>query len=178
MTKPIEDAKNKIKDIIDKIKGFFSGMKLEFPKIKLPHFSIKPSGWKIGDLLQGEIPTLGISWYAKAMNSPMIMNEPTIFGYNAKTGNLLGGGEAGSEVVAGTGTLMNMIQSAVAEQNEAVVYYMQKITEILAVYFPQVLEGLEHDISMDGVIVARTLAPHMNKELAKIQKNQERGGAK
>ena len=114
MQKPIESAKNKIKDIIDTIKGFFSGMKLSFPNIKLPHFSIKPSGWQIGDLLKGKIPSLGISWYSKAMNNPMIMNKPTIFGYDAGTGNLLGGGEAGSELVVGTNTLLSMIKSAVA----------------------------------------------------------------
>ena len=34
------------------------------PHIKLPHFTIKPRGWKIGDLLKGSIPSLGISWYS------------------------------------------------------------------------------------------------------------------
>ena len=38
--KPVEAAKNAVKGIIDKITGFFSGMKLELPKIKLPHFKI------------------------------------------------------------------------------------------------------------------------------------------
>ena len=114
MVRPIEKARDLIKGIIDNIKGFFSNMKLKFPNISLPHFSIKPSGWQIGDLLKGKIPSLGISWYSKAMNNPMIMNKPTIFGYDAGTGNLLGGGEAGSELVIGTNTLLNMIKSAVA----------------------------------------------------------------
>ena len=114
MSKPMEKARDLIKGIIDKIKGFFSGMKLSFPSLKLPHFGISPKGWKIGDLLKGSIPKLDISWYAKAMNNPMIMNKPTIFGYDAGTGNLLGGGEAGSELVVGTNTLLSMIKSAVA----------------------------------------------------------------
>ena len=114
MVRPIEKARDLIKGIIDNIKGFFSNMKLKFPNISLPHFSIKPSGWQIGDLLKGKIPSLGISWYSKAMNNPMIMNKPTIFGYDAGTGNLLGGGEAGSELVVGTNTLLSMIKSAVA----------------------------------------------------------------
>ena len=42
----------------------------------------------------------------------MILNTPTIFG--ASGGNLLGAGEAGSETVVGTNSLMSMIQSAVA----------------------------------------------------------------
>lgn len=85
ITNPIETAKNTIKGIIDAIKGFFSGFKINLPHIKLPHFSIKPSGWQIGDLLEGKIPSLGIDWYAKGgeFNSPQI----------------IGVGEAGRETV-------------------------------------------------------------------------------
>ena len=114
LSAPFEKAKDAIKSVVDKIKGFFTNLKLTFPSIKLPHFTVKPSGWQIGDLLKGKIPSLGISWYAKAMNNPMIMNKPTIFGYDAGTGNLLGGGETGSELVVGTNTLLSMIKSAVA----------------------------------------------------------------
>ena len=125
MTKPIEKARDTIKGIVDKIKGFFSGMKISFPNIKLPHFSVSPAGWSIGDLLKGSIPKLGIEWYAKAMNNPMLMTEPTIFGYNPKTGAVMGGGEAGSEVVSGTNTLMNMIgdvvDSRTAAQNDRII---------------------------------------------------------
>jgi phage-related protein len=128
MTAPIEKARDTIKGIVDRIKGFFSGMSISIPKIKLPHFSISPSGWKIGDLLEGSIPKLGISWYAKAMDNPIIMTKPTIFGYNGATGELMGGGEVpGGEVVSGTNTLMNMIQTAVAAQNEAVVKVLTAI---------------------------------------------------
>lgn len=64
MTSPIENAKNTISGIIDRIKGFFN-INLSFPNIPLPHFQINPRGWDISDLLQGEIPSLGINWYAK-----------------------------------------------------------------------------------------------------------------
>lgn len=114
LSAPFEKAKDAIKSVVDKIKGFFTNLKLTFPNISLPHFSLSPRGWKIGDLLKGKIPKLSIDWYAKAMNNPMIMNKPTIFGYDAGTGNLLGGGEAGSELVVGTNTLLSMIKSAVA----------------------------------------------------------------
>ena len=46
--KPVEAAKNAVKGIIDKITGFFSGMKLELPKIKLPHFKISDEYGKNG----------------------------------------------------------------------------------------------------------------------------------
>ena len=175
MTKPIEKARDTIKGIIDKIKGFFSGMKLSFPKIKVPHFSIKPSGWKIGDLLEGSIPKLGIEWYAKAMKQPMVMDQPTVFGYNSASGKLMGGGEAGSEVVSGTNTLMGMIQSAVASENGVLVYYFNKIIEILATYFPQVLSAAGHNIvTEDGTILAY-YAPKFDKELGKIKERKDRG---
>ena len=84
VTSPIETAKNIIKNIIDKIKGFFN-FDFKLPKIKLPHFYIKPKGWSIGDLLDGEIPSLGIDWYAKGG----IFRSPSVIGV----------GEAGPEAV-------------------------------------------------------------------------------
>lgn len=107
---PINKAKDFVKGVIDKIKSFFQ-FKVELPKIKLPHFGITPSGWKLGDLLKGSIPKLGINWYAKAMNNGMILDNPTVFGVS-RNGNLLGAGEAGPEVVVGAKSLMTMIREA------------------------------------------------------------------
>lgn len=74
------------RNMVEKIKGFFK-FDVSLPHIKLPHFSISPAGWKIGDLLKGVKPSLGIQWYAKGG----IMQSPTIFG--------LAGGEAGQEAI-------------------------------------------------------------------------------
>lgn len=172
ITKPIEKARDIIKGIVDKIKGFFSGMKISFPDIKLPHFSIKPKGWKIKDLLEGSIPSLGIDWYAKAMDNPLVMSKPTIFGYNPASGRFQGGGEAGTEVVSGASTLMNMIQTAVAEKNEELVYYLQKLVEILATFFPQVLERA---VVLDTGATVGALAIPMNEALGKISARKDRG---
>lgn len=81
---PIQTARDTIKGIVDKIKGFFS-FTVPKPNVPLPHFKITPSGWKVGDLLQGKIPTLSIDWYA----SGGIFNAPSIIGV----------GEAGPEAV-------------------------------------------------------------------------------
>ena len=110
IVKPVEAAKDKIKSIIEAIKGFFSGAKFEWPKMKLPHFAISPSGWKVSDLLQGSIPKLSVEWYAKAMNAARILRGPTIFG--EQNGQLLAGGEAGNEVITGEQHLYNMIREA------------------------------------------------------------------
>src|SRR5699024_2630419 len=89
---PIIKAKDKISEIVDKIKGFFSGMKLSLPKIKmpkLPHFSLSGKF----SLMPPSVPKVGINWYAKGG----IMDRPTIFG--ASGGNLNVGGEAGREAI-------------------------------------------------------------------------------
>jgi phage-related protein len=152
ITRPIEKARDTIKGIVDKIKGFFTGMKLEFPNIKLPHFSISPSGWKIGDLLEGSIPKLSIQWYAKAMNDPMIMNSPTLFGYNPATGSLMGGGEAGSEVVSGTNTLMNMIGSAVESKTNV---QTERIIAVLTAVLNAIVDG--NDDLLKAVLAGQTI---------------------
>lgn len=175
MEKPIQSAKDKIKGIVDTIKGFFSGMKISFPKIKLPHFSVKPKGWEIGDLLKGSIPKLGIEWYQKAMKAPMIMTKPTAFDYDAATGKVRAGGEAGSEVLSGTTTLMSMISSAVATQNSEMVYYLQRLIQILAEYFPQVLEGMDRAIVLDSGEMVGALAPAMDARLGKMAIRSGRG---
>lgn len=110
ITTPIQKAADFVRGVVDKIKSFFQ-FKIELPKIKLPHFGITPKGWKLGDLLKGSIPKLGIEWYAKAMNNGMILDNPTVFGVS-RNGNLLGAGEAGPEVVVGAKSLMSMIRSA------------------------------------------------------------------
>ena len=104
-TSIFDGAKNIVKGAIDKIKSFFN-FSWSLPKIKLPHFSIKGKF----SLDPPSIPTFGVSWYAKAMNEPYLLNNATIFG--AMGGKLLGGGEKGSEVVVGTQKLMEMIRDA------------------------------------------------------------------
>lgn len=112
ITTPFKKAAEFVKGIVEKIKGFFK-FKIELPKIKLPHFGISPPGWKLGDLLKGQLPKLSINWYAKAMDNGMVLDSPTIFGMG-QNGNLLGAGEAGPEVVVGARSLMSMIREATA----------------------------------------------------------------
>lgn len=93
---PIRTAVDFVKKMIDKIKGFFN-FKVSLPHIKLPHFSIKPKGWKLGDLLKGSIPHLGIDWYAQGG----IFNSPSVIGV----------GEAGPEAVLPIEKLQVMLGS-------------------------------------------------------------------
>ena len=110
MTAPIEKAKELIKGIIEKIKGFFN-FKAKLPHIKLPHFAIKPKGWHLSDLLEGVIPSLGIEWYAKGG----IFSSPRVIGV----------GEAGPEAVVPIDKLQNMIMASNAQMISALVTALQ-----------------------------------------------------
>lgn len=127
LSEPFAKARDAIKGIADKIKGFFKG-EISLPKIKLPHFGIKPAGWKIGDLLKGEIPKLDIQWYKKAYDNAMVLSNPTIFGYS--NGRLLGGGDGnGNEIVAGESHLMGLIGQTVESKNERIVVLLSALLE-------------------------------------------------
>lgn len=89
ITTPIENAKEKVREAINAIKSFFSGLKLELPHIKLPHFSISGSF----SLSPPSVPHINIDWY----KSGGIMAGPTIFGMNGSS--LMAGGEAGKEAI-------------------------------------------------------------------------------
>lgn len=170
----IDDVIGKAKDIVDKgiqaIKGFFDKLKLKFPDIKLPHFSIEGKF----SLSPVSVPKLSIKWYKDAMDNAMLLNSPTIFGMNPN-GGLLGGGEAGQEVVAGSSTLMNMIKSVVQSENSGIAYYLEKLISMLAAYFPELLENLEKEIVLDGETLVGKLAPKMDSKLGDINKLRARG---
>lgn len=103
-----DGCKNIVGNAIGHIKSLMN-FSWSLPSLKLPHFSISGKF----SLNPPSVPKLGIEWYKKAMDDGMIMNQPTIFGYNAKSNQFLAGGEAGSETVVGTQNLMDMIQEAV-----------------------------------------------------------------
>lgn len=87
----INGAKDLVSSAISAIKGLFN-FKISWPHIPLPHFSVSGSANPL-DWLKGQIPRIGIEWYAKGG----IMTKPTIFGMNGN--NMMVGGEAGNEAV-------------------------------------------------------------------------------
>lgn len=73
----------------------FANLDISLPHIDLPHFTISGQF----SLDPPSVPSLNVSWYAKAMNQPHLLTSPTIFGMGAN--GLRGGGEAGDELVVG-----------------------------------------------------------------------------
>ena len=77
---PIQSAKEKVSDIIDKIKGFFPlHIGKIFSGMKLPHFSVSGKApFGIGG--KGEKPSISVKWYKKAMQNPYLFSNATLFG--------------------------------------------------------------------------------------------------
>lgn len=148
ITNPIQTAQNIIKAAVDKIKSFFH-FKVPTPHIPLPHFSISPSGWKVGDLLKGSIPKLSVVWHAEGA----IFKKPTI---------LHGFGEAGAEAAVPLTPFWNTLDK-----------WGESIVESKGTGDsgrPIVIE-----VNLDGKQVARVTAPYMEDE---INRNQTRANRK
>jgi hypothetical protein len=71
---PIKKAADFVKEQVDKIVGFFRNMKISFPKIKLPHFSISGKF----SLMPPSVPKISVDWYKKGGLFPP--NSPRIIG--------------------------------------------------------------------------------------------------
>lgn len=96
------------KNAIDKVKGFFSGLKLKFPKIKMPHFKITGKF----SLSPPSVPKLGIEWY----NKGAILTKPTVFGMNGS--NLMVGGETKPEAIVRIDKLQGYIGKEIEKHNQ------------------------------------------------------------
>ena len=166
----IEAARDIVSAAIEKIKGFFD-FEWSLPDLKIPHFSIQGSF----SLNPPSVPSIGIEWYAKAMNNPVIMNSPMAFGINS-LGQIMAGGEAGSEVVSGTDTLMKMIAASVASQNGALENSMNagftNLLTLLVQYLPQ-LANMK--VVLNSGILVGELAPGIDEELGRLSVMSERG---
>ena len=99
MAKPIEEAKEKIRGILDRIKGFFPiSIGRIISGIKLPHFSISGSF----SIVPPSVPHFSVSWYKKAEEMPYMFSKATLFG----------AGERNDEILYGRQALMNDIREA------------------------------------------------------------------
>jgi TP901 family phage tail tape measure protein len=158
-----EGAKTIVSNAINKIKDFFN-FSWSLPKLKMPHISIDGSF----SISPPSVPHFSIDWYKKAMEDGMIMNQPTIFGYNTKTNQFMAGGEAGSETVVGTSNLMQMIVAAVEEENKELTEKIEMLISILTEYLPAILSGMGRELVLDSGVLVGELAPAMDAELGRL----------
>lgn len=157
ITSPIDAAKNTVKRAVDSIVGFFAGMKISFPKIKLPHFSIRGSF----SLMPPSVPTLGIDWYKDGG----IMTRPTLFGVNGSS--LMAGGEAGHEAILPLKGFYNHLDKLFKERLGN--------NEVMEQYLAIIAENSTHAIYLDdGTLVGRLL-PSIDSGLGHLAIRRERG---
>jgi len=119
ITGKLESAKSSISGMVDKIRGFFSGLSLKIPEIQLPHLPhIRlTTGSKTIFGKTFTYPT-GFEFYAKAMKDAYLLDGPTVFGMNG--GRAMVGGEAGKEVILGLDKLKQFAGSTVVNVNMTV----------------------------------------------------------
>lgn len=147
ITRPIEAAKNTIKGIVDKIKGFFSGLHIELPHIKLPHFSIS-GGFSI---VPPRVPHLSIDWYKEGG----IMARPTLFGMNGSS--LMAGGEAGAEAILPLKGFYDKLETMLAQRD----------TSLMEKYLSVIAGNSEKDIVLDSGLLVGALAPKLDGALGR-----------
>lgn len=152
---PIEAAKEKIKGIVDSIKGFFNNMKISLPKIKLPHFKIS------GELsiAPPSVPKLSIDWYKEGG----IMTSPTVFGMNGTS--LMAGGEAGAEAILPLKGFYNQLENILTNRLD-----MTGMEKYLAVIAANSSKGIYLE---DGTLVGHLL-PAIDSQLGQAQKISRR----
>ena len=156
ITTPIDNAKEKVRQAIDAIKGFFSGLKLELPHIKLPHFSISGSF----SLSPPSVPRINIDWYKEGG----IMTGPTIFGMNGSS--LMAGGEAGKEAILPLTEFYTKLENILTSRMNT-----SGMERYLAVIAANSGKGIYLD---DGTLVGRLL-PAIDSGLADYSIRARRG---
>lgn len=98
--------KDTVSKVVQSVKDFFN-FNFKLPHIKLPHFTVEPAGWVIGDLLKGIIPKLSITWYKRAYDNPMMFTSPTVM---ATPNGMKGFGDGhGAEIVLGLNKLRELV---------------------------------------------------------------------
>ncbi len=155
-------CQEKVKDIVDKIKGFFK-FEWKLPHIKLPHFKITGEF----SFNPPSIPHLGVEWYAQGG----VMTRPTAFGINPFTGNMMAGGEAGAEAIAPIAVLQDYIRQAVGERDQVLIAVLTAVLNVLNRYLPQCAEK---QLILDTGATVGALAAGMNSKLGEISRQDGR----
>lgn len=165
ISQPIQNAFSTVKSWIDKIKGLFN-FSWSLPKLKLPHFKVSGS-FSLNPL---SVPSFGIDWYKKGA----VLNDPTIFGINPFSGNLMAGGEAGAEAIAPIDTLQDYVKQAVSENgnNNAIYSMTASIFEVLKEYLPNISK---QKLVLDTGAIVGELSPYIDYNLGSINALKVRG---
>lgn len=165
-TSVFEGVKNAVRNAINTVKSIMN-FSWHLPHLSLPHISIS-GGFSLNPL---SVPHFGISWNKKALRNAYLLDDATIFG--ERGGTLLGGGEAGSEMIIGTGLLQGMIDESVkdatVEESNTDGEILKQILTLLRQYIPDMANM--QLVTDTGALVGQ-LAPAMDAQLGVIARRR------
>jgi phage-related minor tail protein len=153
-----DSISSSISSTINSIKQAVSNTVLKFGSVIIPTFSWSGKNDSTsGTTASMKVGSKTVS-YASAMMDGVILDNPTIFGM--MNNSMLRAGEAGSEVVVGTHSLMSMIRQNM--DNTALVAEVGAIKAILANYIPAIADS---DVVLDTGKLVGALTPSINRSL-------------
>ena len=165
-TSIFEGVKNAVRNAINTVKSIMN-FSWHLPHLSLPHISIS-GGFSLSPL---SVPHFSISWNKKALRNAYLLDDATIFG--ERGGTLLGGGEAGSEMIIGTGLLQGMIDESVkdatVEETNTDGEILKQILTLLRQYIPDMANM--QLVTDTGALVGQ-LAPAMDAQLGVIARRR------
>lgn len=166
----LEEARAKVKSVIDKIKGFFP-LKIGkiFSNLKIPKISISGGKAPFGIAGKGKLPSFSVKWNAEGG----ILTKPTIFGQIGNT--LLGGGEAGDEAIAPIDTLQTYIRDAVQSQDEAIIRTLIEQNRILMDFLARIMPS---GVRLDSGALVGELVPAIDGKLSDRWRHAQRGNTR
>lgn len=149
-------AKEKVSTAIENIKGFFSRLRLKFPKIEMPKLPKFEMTGKFG-LNPPSVPKLSVRWNALGA----IFTKPTIFDTSQ---GLQGVGEAGPEAVLPISKLAGMVQEVIDKERDlgGMCRHSYQTIEITV------------PVHLNGKQIAIASAPQMSIELEKLAVRKRR----
>lgn len=165
-TSIFDGVKNAVRNAINTVKSIMN-FSWHLPHLSLPHISIS-GGFSLSPL---SVPHFSISWNKKALRNAYLLDDATIFG--ERGGTLLGGGEAGSEMIIGTGLLQGMIDESVkdatVEETNTDGEILKQILTLLRQYIPDMANM--QLVTDTGALVGQ-LAPAMDAQLGVIARRR------
>lgn len=165
-TSIFDGVKNAVRNAINTVKSIMN-FSWHLPHLSLPHISIS-GGFSLSPL---SVPHFSISWNKKALRNAYLLDDATIFG--ERGGTLLGGGEAGSEMIIGTGLLQGMIDESVkdatVEESNTDGEILKQILTLLRQYIPDMANM--QLVTDTGALVGQ-LAPAMDAQLGVIARRR------
>jgi phage-related protein len=118
----------------------------------------------LGEIRDAWSNTFGDLATGLGFSTPELSKDSVVYSINSETAD--GSGNTKAE----TGTLSDVFASIVEQKN-----LTKKLIEMLAKFFPELIEAFDVDIFINDRVLAAELAPAMDIELGRLNGNKERG---